>query len=232
MARSNSLSDPTSGTGNVSEGVRLRGIRLVGLAIAALALIATTIWDIEKLRESVFDQYQRHTPRAVDIHYARIVRIDNESLKQYGPWPWSRHLLARLAAGIHARGARAIGFDMLFIDPDRHAPANISRIYPGLPDHVHKAIADQAHPDQTFEKTIARLPVVLGRSGHNDEEIDHERHPGKIPIEAGFKGHAPPPGLLSFGNAGPTCRNWTAQPPVTPYSTDRQTRTASCGGYL
>lgn len=200
MTDSNSSSEIQDDTTNIPDRKSAGRVRLAGLAAAALALALTSVWDSESLRESVFDRFQSHAPRAIDKHHARIVRIDNESLKKHGQWPWPRHLLAELTQGIHARGALAIGFDMIFVEPDRHAPENLSKAYPGLPDHVHEAIAGHDHPDTIFEKTISRLPVVLARSGHHDEDIDHERHPKNIPIEAGFKGHPPPDGLPSFGN--------------------------------
>lgn len=204
MTASKSPSDPDTDIAGTAEGNAAgsgRGrVRLVGLAVAALALIATTVWDSEKLRESVFDKYQNHMPRVVESHPARIVEIDDASLRKYGPWPWSRHRLARLAEGIHARGARAIGFDMIFPEEDHHSPTNIVKNYPGLSDHIGKALAEHPHPDHTFAEVIARLPIVLGRAGHHDAEIDPTRHPAKIPIEASFKGHPPPSGLLTFGN--------------------------------
>jgi serine phosphatase RsbU (regulator of sigma subunit) len=200
MTDSKSSSDPDGDVADAADRSGIGRIRLVGFAAAALALIATTIWDSEKLRESVFDRYQSHRPRVVESHPARIVEIDDASLKKYGPWPWSRHRLARLAEGIHARGARAIGFDMIFPEADRHSPANIAKIYPNLPDYVGRSLAQQVDPDHLFSQTIGRLPVVLARVGHHGKTIDEDRHPARIPLEASFTGHPAPPGLLSFGN--------------------------------
>ncbi len=175
-------------------------VRLIGLAVVTLALIFITVWDSEKLRESVFDRYQQSMPRTVASHPARIVEIDDASLKKYGPWPWSRLHLARLAEGIHARGALAIGFDMIFPEEDRHSPANIARIYPDLPEPVGRALARQADPDRHFARTIGRLPVVLARAGHHGKTIDENRRRTRIPLDAGFTGDPAPPGLLSFEN--------------------------------
>ena len=200
MMDSKSSSDPDPETDASRERTGTGRVRLVGLAAVALALIITTVWDSEKLRESVFDRYQQSMPRTVASHPARIVEIDDASLKKYGPWPWSRLHLARLAEGIHARGALAIGFDMIFPEEDRHSPANIARIYPDLPDNVGRALARQTDPDRYFAQAIGRLPVVLARAGHHGKTIDENRHPAKIPLEASFTGDPAPPGLLSFEN--------------------------------
>ena len=51
-----------------------------------------------------------------------IAAIDEKSLKQYGRWPWSRGVLARLVGKLEALGARAIAFDVFF--PEREAAAD------------------------------------------------------------------------------------------------------------
>ena len=54
-----------------------------------------------------------------------IVEIDEETLAEYGQWPWPRTLVAELATRIAEHEPAAIGFDMLFPEPDRFSPAEI-----------------------------------------------------------------------------------------------------------
>ncbi|MCB2184588.1 MAG: adenylate/guanylate cyclase domain-containing protein [Desulfobulbaceae bacterium] len=53
-----------------------------------------------------------------------LVDIDDASLARVGQWPWPRNIVADLAAQIHQAGARSIGFDILFAEPDRTSPKN------------------------------------------------------------------------------------------------------------
>ncbi|MFQ5585278.1 MAG: CHASE2 domain-containing protein [Thermodesulfobacteriota bacterium] len=46
-----------------------------------------------------------------------IVGIDNKSLEKVGRWPWSREETARLIEKVAEGGARTIGFDILFSEP-------------------------------------------------------------------------------------------------------------------
>jgi signal transduction histidine kinase len=46
-----------------------------------------------------------------------VVAIDERSLRQHGPWPWSRGDLARIVDRCEAAGARAVVFDILLSDP-------------------------------------------------------------------------------------------------------------------
>lgn len=51
-----------------------------------------------------------------------ILDIDEGSLKamapRYGLWPWPRELLAEVASRMEGAGAKAVLFDILFVDPD------------------------------------------------------------------------------------------------------------------
>lgn len=63
-----------------------------------------------------------------------IVDIDERSLAEQGRWPWSREKLAALTATI-ARdgGARAVGFDMVFGEPQPERDAAMIRALSGYP---------------------------------------------------------------------------------------------------
>ncbi len=47
-----------------------------------------------------------------------IVDIDERSLKKYGQWPWSRHIIASLLAQLRDDGAGIIGLDIVFAEAD------------------------------------------------------------------------------------------------------------------
>jgi adenylate cyclase len=50
-----------------------------------------------------------------------IAVIDEKSLAELGRWPWSRDTMARLVDKLRAAGAKAIGFDVIFSEPDEGA---------------------------------------------------------------------------------------------------------------
>ncbi len=47
-----------------------------------------------------------------------IVEVDDQSITQYGRWPWHRDRIADLVDKIAQRGARNIGVDVVFSEPD------------------------------------------------------------------------------------------------------------------
>lgn len=50
-----------------------------------------------------------------------IAAIDEKSLTELGRWPWSRTTIGKLIDVLKDSGARAIGFDVVFAEPDEHA---------------------------------------------------------------------------------------------------------------
>lgn len=51
-----------------------------------------------------------------------IVAIDENSLQQLGRWPWSRNIHAQLLNRLSAAEVKAVGMDILFMEPERGHP--------------------------------------------------------------------------------------------------------------
>ncbi len=147
-------------------GPRLLYVLIVGAVI--FASLALRVWDptpVARLRSLVFDTYQRLDPRAYDPALpVRVVDIDEDSLKAIGQWPWPRTVLADLVGKLAEGGAAAIGFDIVFPEPDRMSPANALRFWPpseavqGLREEIEKLPSN----DRLFAEAIGKAPVTLG----------------------------------------------------------------------
>jgi adenylate cyclase len=76
--------------------------------------IESKTYDLRmRLREQL-----RPSPRRNDIV---IVALDEKSLEEYGRWPWSRTVTARLVKAVSAGHPRAIGMDIFFSEPENPA---------------------------------------------------------------------------------------------------------------
>jgi adenylate cyclase len=66
-----------------------------------------------------------------------IIDIDEAALDAYGQWPWPRSYMAALTDRLFDHGAAAVGYDILFAEPDRTSPERIaeswSRFREGIP---------------------------------------------------------------------------------------------------
>ena len=50
-----------------------------------------------------------------------IATIDEKSLSEIGRWPWPRTTIARLVDTLKKHGAKAVGFDIVFAEPDENS---------------------------------------------------------------------------------------------------------------
>lgn len=50
-----------------------------------------------------------------------IAVVDDESIREIGRWPWPRTAIAKLVDTLKAKGAKAVGFDIVFSEPDHNS---------------------------------------------------------------------------------------------------------------
>lgn len=179
-----------SALGELDAGARLR-VRIAGLTAALLTALAVLLggpW----LRQPLYDLYQTLAPAPDVSERVQVVVIDADSIRDIGGWPWTRFYLAALTERIAERGAAAIGFDLLFGEPDRHDPAEFAGVYRELPGDVTRRLQSLPSGDAAFQRAIGRNPVVLARAGVADESFDAvDGAPELLPPEAQFQGPVP-----------------------------------------
>lgn len=200
MTGSKSSSDPLPGVAPP----RIGRVRAAGLLAALITALVLALFAGASLRNMVFDSYQQMYPRDLSNARVSVVQIDAESLRVVGQWPWSRYHLARLTEQIAARGATAIGFDILFPEPDRLSPDQFTALYLELPPLAARDVNALPSMDETFATVIGRNAVVLARAGIDEQSVDYSERiyddPSHLPVEARFVG-AVPAGIRSFPRA-------------------------------
>jgi len=174
---------------------------LGGIAAAILAAL-TLLTAGDAIRQPLFDTWQRlAAPVPPPPSAAAVVLIDGPSLKAVGGWPWSRYVMARLTEAIASRGAKAIGFDILFPEADRTTPGLFADLYPELPKPTADEIRKLPSMDAIFARVIGRSPVVLGRAGIDKDSLDLVGGAAPAPPEAQFTGAAPS-GIFAYPEVG------------------------------
>lgn len=178
---------------------------LLGIVMASLGLALVLIDPValQALRHQGFDQYQRWQPREYTPVPVRVIDIDEESLQRMGQWPWPRTRMAQLVEQLDRRGAAAIGFDVVFAEPDRTSPRRASAEWPlsasaqaaleGLPDH-----------DTVFAQAIERHNVVLGFAVLGEAPPQGSIAKPHAPYRYVWMGEPSPQALYAFKAAVPS----------------------------
>ena len=141
--------------------------RLASL-ILIVAFVALRFWDpapLETARGKTFDLYQIAHPRIVGTYPVTIVDIDERALQELGQWPWSRAVVADLVDRLTALGAVAIGFDVLFSEPDRLSPRRIAETLNIADESTRANLQSLPDSDDLLARALSRSRVVLGQAG-------------------------------------------------------------------
>lgn len=106
-----------------------------------------------------------------------LIAIDEASLDQLGRWPWPRRLHAKLIRELTAAGAKAIGYDVIFAEPDPHDAAgdlDLASAVRASKRVVLPVLAEQAHIGAPLVETLP-LPALTEAAaslGHVHFELD------------------------------------------------------------
>jgi len=96
-----------------------------------------------------------------------IVAVDEKSIEQYGRWPWSRELLAKLITRLSDMGAGAIGLDIVFSEPQESPLQTLLAEHPKIGEaerkHLHQLLGGKS-PDEELAEAIQHSGRVV--NGH------------------------------------------------------------------
>jgi adenylate cyclase len=177
------------------------GIARAVCILLLFALVPLRIADplpIEELRLRTFDLFQVLRPREQKVRPVVIVDIDEASLREIGQWPWPRTVIADLITRLRAAGAVAVGFDVIFAEPDRMSPAVAAGSFRGLDAETREKLAALPSNDPVFAEAIKKAGgIVVGETAASQAA---PRAEGENAPQTGFAivGPNPRPFLVTF----------------------------------
>jgi adenylate cyclase len=176
------------------------GVARAVCLVLLFALVALRLADprpLEELRLRAFDFFQVLRPRPQTIRPVVIVDIDEASLKSIGQWPWPRTTLADLITRVTQAGAVAIGFDVIFAEPDRMSPAIAEKSFRGIDEETRAKLDQLPSNDDVLAEAIKKSHVVVGQVGAATPSVRTE---AEKTAQTGFaiRGPDPAPFLVTF----------------------------------
>jgi CHASE2 domain-containing sensor protein/nitrogen-specific signal transduction histidine kinase len=128
------------------------------VALATLLTVGAVRWSVvSRLDSALYDtlvSLHGHAPRDDIV----IVAIDDQSLDAVGRWPWPRTRLADLMARVGAAKPRAIGVDILLIEPDLMHPEGDRALGAAMAVAGHVILP--ALPERTEQGRVYHYPFL------------------------------------------------------------------------
>jgi hypothetical protein len=170
-------------------------LRFAFYPLLVLGALGWLGWDwhhdrnLASAEDAIFDQVIKLRPwEPTPSGKVAIVEIDDCSIANLGPWPWSRQQHADLVDALDAAGVRAVGFDVMFVDASTSDPGG---------DATLEAMAEGG--DGRFLFGATRVP-----SGFDDSKgaVPVSQVPGAFPLVADARRPGPRVALLRpYGEA-------------------------------
>lgn len=146
-----------------------------GLAVVVTAMMLGLAWvapatlqRLEHLSLNVRFMLRGERPPGDEVV---LVAVDERSLKELGRWPWSRDKQARVVEGVAQDGAKVIGLDLMYSEPeatDYHLSLAEIRSLAKAPNGAAPALRQllaqklaQADPDRQFTQSLHNAKTVV-----------------------------------------------------------------------
>lgn len=160
------------------------------LAIFLLGILVLFTNEFNKLDTLIYDWLLTNKPQIVEQSTV-IIAIDNKSMAKIGRWPWSRDVHATLLNTLETSKAKAIGFDILFTEPDKSYPFRDTNFATAIEKNksVILAIAPLA-PQKTISAELLPIAILADKTaglGHVDLELDSDGFVRSVYLFAGWK---------------------------------------------
>jgi len=140
------------------------------VVVGALSLVPV----VREFQVRLTDTFFRLAPPPKQRSPVVLALIDEESLRTYGRWPWSRTLLAELVSNLTEAGASVIGLDILLAEPQ--SPEADRALSESLQASHRAVIVDKIGSFPDGPRWIEPLPEFTrsARVGHAQAVLDED----------------------------------------------------------
>ncbi len=128
-------------------------IVFIGLCIGLTRTDTLRRWDDLIYDTLLANQSPEPAPEVV------IIEIDDASIAELGRWPWPRNVHAGLVNKLADVNVKALGFDILFSDPDRYSANNDVLLAMALKRHGKVVLPIHAEQIRYEGQLRERLPI-------------------------------------------------------------------------
>jgi adenylate cyclase len=165
---------------------------MVASLVAVLGLYGFNVHILELLELKTYDlRFVSRGPQTPSPAVAMVV-IDEKSLEAEGRWPWPRSKFAALIDILSREGAKVIGFDVIFSEPDENSQLALIDQLTGQLDtlaindpRLRRFVTERrrdADNDLALVEAIKRskAAVVLGYFFHDQSTLEYQLAPEEI----------------------------------------------------
>lgn len=161
---------------------RLRTLALTAILFCVVAAVSV-IPVVHEFQLRLADTYFRTAPPMVQPSPVVLVMIDDQSLRTYGRWPWSRSTISQLVRQLEEAGAQIIGLDILFAE--EQSPAADGELAAAMRASRRTVLADKIGTYSDGPRWIEPIPQLAEAAlgvGHSQAALDGDGICRRFPL--------------------------------------------------
>jgi len=142
-----------------------------------------------------------------------IATVDEKSLSEIGRWPWSRSMTAKLVDSLKEYGAKAVGFDIVFAEPEQSTgPSADAILAKSVKDAKNVSLGYFFHTSMKDVEFLSEEYINASGSliaGSMYSMVRVKGHDGDYNL---IKAHAPVPSIKEIAESGENSGYFNAFP--------------------
>jgi len=142
-----------------------------------------------------------------------IATVDEKSLSEIGRWPWSRSMTAKLVDSLKEYGAKAVGFDIVFAEPEQSTgPSADAILAKSVKDAKNVSLGYFFHTSMKDVEFLSEEYINASGSliaGSMYSMVRVKGHDGNYNL---IKAHAPVPSIKEIAESGENSGYFNAFP--------------------
>jgi len=148
----------------------------VVLVVSFCALFfSDALWRIDNV---IYDAHMKYWSKKAPDDII-IIEIDEQSLRQFGRWPWPRYLHAELINKLTQTKAKGIVLDLIFAEANRNDPISDSMLVEAIKNNGKVIMPVLVEKNRLSGQLIETLPIpqlsnVARELGHVHVELDQD----------------------------------------------------------
>lgn len=163
------------------------GLVLVGLAALLVQQDWSWRWD-RVFYDAQLRLWNRPAPEDIVI-----IAIDEATLREFGRWPWSRQVHARLLRVLNEEQPRAVAFDIIFAEPDLQDPEGDASLAGAIAASGRVVLPVLMEQPRVGSQPVETLPLpaltqAAAALGHIHVELDPDGIARELFLYAGLGG--------------------------------------------
>jgi diguanylate cyclase (GGDEF)-like protein len=158
----------------------------IGFLICQAFVLIVAFMPVQASLDNFFYDIFTQNERRHTTDELVIIDIDDKSLEALGRWPWPRFLHAEMIQKLASEGAKIIGYNIAFVEPDKTPNSHDHILKQAIANHGNVILPIFAERGSLIYPFRGKTATPGSLLGHVDVEVDNDGYVRRTYLKAGI----------------------------------------------